>query len=388
MNKATKQILALSLVLLVVFSLAACRGNSETTSTVSDAGDKPAETGTTSTDSTAYEIKLNIFASALTPFGQATQAGVDAAEAASDGRLKFTVYWDGTYVSYAESVQSTINGVVDMCYIDSGNVNESFLLNQITSLPVTCDVPSRVGQHEVFRQAMTEIPELEQELNDVGLTWIGMSSGGSHVIHLAKDVTVRNPEDLRGMSIDSPSGVGMLMTAVGASPVSFPATDFYTNLERGVTDGMFQNWSAYATFNEVEVTKAHTIFATEDKAGPEARGLWACQLGYIMNKAKYDSLPADLQQIIQEVFGLTFAEAFIEIDVPMAEKGLQQAKDAGHTFTYLNPDQVQLWKDKIAEAMPTVIDRLSTASGKDAEAVYAKWCELLQTKYDEEGGQN
>lgn len=178
MNKRVVLILA---ILMVLMLLAGCdSGNSQG-----------------SPDGTeVYQLTINYQGSSSNVLGQATLEAIAKAEELSGGRLKFAPYWDGTFVSYGESIQSTINGVVDICYVDAGNINEVFYVNQLLTMPYTCNISSRLGAHKVMQQVLTEIPEINQELEDVGLTWLGLTNLGSSVLHLSKNITVRQPGDL------------------------------------------------------------------------------------------------------------------------------------------------------------------------------------------------
>jgi TRAP-type C4-dicarboxylate transport system substrate-binding protein len=308
--------------------------------------------------------------------GEATLAAIAKAEEMSNGRLQFTPYWDGNYVSYDESIQSTINGVVDICYVDAGNLNEVFYLNQLLTMPYTCNLPSRLGAHEVMQQVLKEIPEINEELEAVGLTWLGLTNMGGMVIHFSKDVEVRTPNDIKGMILDAPANAGTLVQSLGATATAMVATEFYTSLERGVVDGLFHNWDAYDVFAMNEVCKAHTIFSGEDG------GLWAAGSGYVMNLNSWNNLPEDLQEIMRECFDF-WGKEWATLSIPIAEKGWSDAKEAGHTFTYLTNEERELWIDAIRETNPIILDKIEQA-GFDAYGNYDKLMELFEAKWEEE----
>jgi TRAP-type C4-dicarboxylate transport system substrate-binding protein len=63
-----------------------------------------------------------------------------------------------------------------------------------------------------------------------------------------------------------------------------------------------------------------------------------------MNKQKYESLPADLKAVIDKNSGSNIVKemgkAWDDAEVP----GLQQAKEMGHTFGALSPDEKARWR--------------------------------------------
>ena len=217
-----KKLLILLLSLVMVMTLFA--GCGDGSGTVNDKG------GTdVGTDDQVYKLSINYHGPSTNVVGEATLAAIAKAEEMSNGRLQFTPYWDGNYVSYDESIQSTINGVVDICYVDAGNLNEVFYLNQLLTMPYTCNLPSRLGAHEVMQQVLKEIPEINEELEAVGLTWLGLTNMGGMVIHFSKDVEVRTPNDIKGMILDAPANAGTLVQSLGATATAMVATEFYTS---------------------------------------------------------------------------------------------------------------------------------------------------------------
>ncbi|MDR2486444.1 MAG: TRAP transporter substrate-binding protein DctP [Clostridiales Family XIII bacterium] len=308
---------------------------------------------------------------------------VKKVEEDSGGRIKITPYFDGTYVAYDESIQATINDVVDICYVDAGNLNEVFYANRLLSAPLKCDIPSWDGAHTVMNQILEQIPEIAKELEDVGLVWIGIGSYGGSVLHLKNDQVVTKPEQLKGMSINTAADATALLGSCGAEATNTSATEFYTVLERGIVDGWLHNWGAFNSFKCVEVTKAHTVFTSEENATQDATGLWSAAGGYVMNKEKYDSLPDDLKQVIKESFGDYAMTAWGDYEKPNAEQGFEAAKAAGHTITYLDQEQLLPWKDAIAQSVPSILDACKK-DGIDSYAIYDKICELMQAQYDKE----
>ena len=158
------------LALMIILALTACGGGTPSNTTGG---------GASSSGGEVYEINFNTFIPEVIAPGKATRDVLNYIEAESGGRIKFKDYWDGTYVSFAETIQAVVTGVVDIGFIDPGHLNESFYANQIISMNVEADVPSRKGQTEALIQATREIPELQQEMEKMGLMWLGISSAGS-----------------------------------------------------------------------------------------------------------------------------------------------------------------------------------------------------------------
>lgn len=96
---------------------------------------------------------------------------------------------------------------------------------------------------------------------------------------------------LKGMKVRALSSWAKLIAAFGGTPVSIPWKDVYSGLSRGTLDANVGFVTANAQSKLYEVAKHHTRIHLGGPAGPVA----------IMNKKKWDSLPADIKKIIRAV---------------------------------------------------------------------------------------
>ncbi|NLA88168.1 MAG: TRAP transporter substrate-binding protein DctP [Clostridiales bacterium] len=388
--KKLRRLAFILLSLVMIISLAACAGSSSTTNgsveTPNSSGTTPDSANSSSgSNDEVYELVFNTFIAEVIQPGRATRATLEYIEEDSGGRIKFKDYWDGTYISFAETIQAVVTGTIDIGFIDPGHINESFYANQIINMPIEADVPSRLGQTQALVQAINEIPELQQELEKIGVMWLGVASAGSGIIHFADDVDVRSPDDLKGMSMEALAAGNELLKECGASAIGSPVTEWYTSLERNVIDALIHNWGAVDGFKFYEVTKTHLFFTTEEESDEDSRGLYVSTMGFIMNKDKFESLPQDLQEILLYGFGEVFPVKLIEFEMPACLSGYTAAKERGNKFIYLEPEEVEEWREKVASSNKVMLDKI-VANGYDAYALYDKWNAMLQAKHDEEKG--
>jgi len=124
-----------------------------------------------------------------------------------------------------------------------------------------------------------------------------MFATGPGTLHSTNKL-IGTPEDMRGMRIRRPSAVaGDIIESMGASPVGLPANDIYTSLQRGVVDGLSFPWEAMETFKLNELTKYHTNMP-----------FYSSALMVTMNKDKYEGLPEDLKQVIDDNSGMALSK--------------------------------------------------------------------------------
>jgi TRAP-type C4-dicarboxylate transport system substrate-binding protein len=113
---------------------------------------------------------------------------------------------------------------------------------------------------------------------------------GPGILHTKK--AVNTLEDLKGMKIRSTGLAAKIVAALGGTPVAMGMGDTYDSLSRGVVEGSLAPFEALKTWKWGEVVK----FTTEDYGASYSTAFFV-----VMNKDKWNSLPADVKKIIQEV---------------------------------------------------------------------------------------
>lgn len=149
---------------------------------------------------------------------------------------------------------------------------------------------------------------------------------------------IKQVKDMRGLKMRAPTRQTNLMLAkLGATPVSIPLPQMSDALSKGVIDGYVLPWEVVPTLRLHELTKYHT------EMSPEAPAFYTTLFTVAMNKDRYNSLPADLQKIIDDNTGADFS-AFIgkqwDESVTAARK---HAEDRNNSFYEIPADQMQEW---------------------------------------------
>ena len=104
------------------------------------------------------------------------------------------------------------------------------------------------------------------------------------------------PDDMKGQTIrvqESPTYIA-LMKALGANPVPMPYVEVYLAMKQGTVDGMELPSFTVTTDKFHEVTKYYSL--TRHSYPP---------IAYFMNLKKYQALPADLRQAVDESMKMT-----------------------------------------------------------------------------------
>ncbi len=223
----------------------------------------------------------------------------------------------------------------------------------------------RFTKSEVFelpfltRNATTASPALWEyvqknaldEFKGVKLIFMHMHDGA--VFHFGK-VGPKTLEELKGLKVRAPSRLGgKMIEALGMVPVQMPAPQVPEAISKGVVDGANIPWEVVTPFKLQEITKFH--IEVPKGANKPGNSIFA----FVMNQARYDSLPADLKKVID------------------ANSGLETSKWAGKIF-----DGPEAPARKIAEERKNTFVTIS-------EAEYARWkkaTDLVDDEWMKEAG--
>ena len=251
-------------------------------------------------------------------------------EEKSKRRLKITIYPGSTLGKATDHYDMVKDGIADMGFTTPGYTPGRFPLITATELPLLFK-SSRGGSLAV----MSIFDKyFKNEFKDVKVLWFWVHPPGH--FHLAKK-QVKVLEDLAGLKIRAatPMLVNMVKT-LGAIPVSIPAPDTYTALERGTVDGTIFPWEAISSFKIAEVLKHHV-----------ASGLYVAPLFTFMNQKKYDSLPPDLRKAIDDLSGSWGAEFNGKVWDQNELVGIEAIKKAGGTIYTLPVEERQRWAARL-----------------------------------------
>jgi TRAP-type C4-dicarboxylate transport system substrate-binding protein len=248
----------------------------------------------------------------------------------SGGRLKVTIYPGSTLGKPADHYDLVVNGIADLAFTTPGYTPGRFPLISATELPLL--FKSAKGGSLATWSLFDKY--FKKEFKDVKMLWIWVHPPGH--FHLARK-PVQKLEDLAGLKIRAatPMLTGMVK-ALGAIPVSIPAPDTYTALERGTVDGTIFPWEAISSFKIAEVLKHHA-----------AVGLYVAPLFTFMNQKKYDSLPADLRKIIDDHSGAWGAELTGTVWDKNELVGIEAVKKAGGTIYTVPQEERQRWAARL-----------------------------------------
>jgi TRAP-type C4-dicarboxylate transport system substrate-binding protein len=228
----------------------------------------------------------NVYKGALVPW-------MERIEKESGGRIVFEKYpsmqLGGTPLQLYDQAR---DGVVDVVWTLAGNTPGRFPRVEAFELPFM------MTNAEATSKAYWEFTQTcgAGEFKDTQLLTVNVHGPG--MIH-SRDKPVRTVADLKGMKVRGPTRtITKLLSAIGATPVGMPLPQIPDALSKGVVDAVVVPWEIVTSIKVDELAKSHTEF--DIRGG----GLYTLAFVTVMNKAKYDALPADLRKIIDANSGM------------------------------------------------------------------------------------
>lgn len=290
-------------------------------------------------------------------------------EEATDNRVKIISYPGQVLTPSAETYESVIEGVVDIGLSCHGYTRGKFPIIETLMLPGISYANSKAATYAIMEVINTLDPV---ELQDTKHLWSwGNAPGG-----LMMQEPVRKLEDLAGVEIGVTAGPRAdAFKMLGAVPVTLPMNDWYESLQRGVMRGGIAGLDTMKTFKLGEVTGDYITTAPF---------MFNQTFFVVMNQEKWDSLPGDIQNIIDQVTEDFFHEIIAEFWFEYAEQGLEYVRSLKDVeMIELADDEISRWLEIMQPIMDQQIAFLNERNlpGEDIVNTILKIVEDNNEKY-------
>ncbi|MFH1123543.1 MAG: TRAP transporter substrate-binding protein [Pseudomonadota bacterium] len=258
-------------------------------------------------------------------------------EERAKGKIKIVPYFAASLAKGSEIYEAVSQGIADLGEVSTGHAPGRFRLTDFFQLP-GLEIPDSVAMSRLHWHLIQTVPEFGAQYADTKVIHVYTHGGAANVIMSRKPI--HTMEDLKGKKLNiygGPIGVG-IAKALGFTPIHMNIPDVYLAVEKGVMDGVISSVSLITSRKFGEITK-HVTY------GPTLGG---APFIFVMNRAKWNALPPDLQKVFDEVGGVYGSEFF--------GKGMvgdeNEAKEGGiKTFNCefygLPPDELARWNKRL-----------------------------------------
>lgn len=272
----------------------------------------------------AVTLKIAHFLPSVAPAQQKVlQPWCDELGEASNGRIQCQFFpamqLGGTPAQLADQVK---NGVADVVWTAPGYSAGRFPAIEAFELPFT------VQDSTSSSRALWQYYQQHAQQEFAAYKVLAFHTDGGQAVHTSSK-PVAALKDFAGLKLRTSTRLGAkTLQALGGAPVAMPPAQVTEAIAKGVVDGSLGSWELVLPTKLSEVTKFHLQ--------PEAGAAYptATVLMVLMNKRKYDSLPADLKALIDQTTGETMAARFGEVfDGEAAETRKRVAAEGGKIIT-------------------------------------------------------
>ncbi len=208
-------------------------------------------------------------------------------EERSNGRIKIKFFPAEQLYNANEMWNATRDGLIDIGYINTSAFNGIEPIFEIATSPAgitTQNWYAIMRRDGLFDKVIT--PAFKK--NRMVALW-GVPTGGQDLIF---NKPVRKLEDMKGLLMRSVGGgTDLYLKSYGANPVRIASSEVYIAAQRGTIQGATHSITSIISYKEYEILP----YMVDDKFGNGFTTM-------AMNVNSFNSLPADLQQIVVKTF--------------------------------------------------------------------------------------
>jgi TRAP-type C4-dicarboxylate transport system substrate-binding protein len=271
------------------------------------------------------------------------------------GRLEIQYFAPNTLTPAREAYSATVHGVVDMAFSPQAFVSGKFPLSNVTGLPLMFQ-SAEAGSLTTW-ELYKRFPNWQAEYKEVKPLWHHVSA--LFELHTTKK-HVKTIEELQGMKIivwHPPTR--KIVVALGANPVETTPQDTYLALERGMAEGVLCPIAPMRSFKISDTAKYHTMLNLS------VLPFWGA-----MNQKKWNSLPPDLQKVLEDTMGEKMARIAGKTLDDGAARDITWMKEHGHTYYTLPPQERKRWLAKVEGIHGKWINDMQAKGHKNAQEIY------------------
>jgi TRAP-type C4-dicarboxylate transport system substrate-binding protein len=250
------------------------------------------------------------------------------------------------------------SGLADMSFAVHGYTPGRFVTPQLAEVPFLGNSSETVSV--AFQRTYAKNPAFAEEHKGVKVLAV-FTHGPGIVFNTKRPIT--KVEDLSGLKFRVGGGmVNEIAKTLGMNVTLKPAPESYELLSTGVMDGTLFPAESAESFKIEKIIRYATTFPG---------GLYNTSFVFVMNQAKYDSLPPDVKKAIDEISGEFLARMAGRAWDKADRRGTALMVTNGVEFTKADPAFVNAVKAKTSGLEDNWVKAAEGRGMKDAKKVLA-----------------
>jgi len=224
------------------------------------------------------------------------------------------------------------DGVADVTWVVGGYSGNRFAMMSVFELPfmmTNADATSRAAWDFYSTYA-------KDMFKDVHLLAVHVHGPG--VVFTNKHA-ITTQADFKGMKMRGPTPtITKMLAQMGSTPVGMPVTGVPEALSKGVIDG------AVIPYQVAPGVKVNELVKFAAETDPKFNALYTTVFFVAMNKAKYESLPADLKKVLDANSGQDFSAFMGRTQEADDGPGREKVKGSGVAINVIPAAELEKWK--------------------------------------------
>jgi TRAP-type C4-dicarboxylate transport system substrate-binding protein len=273
-------------------------------------------------------------------------------ERRSGGRIATGFYPGGILTPAAQVFDSVTTGIADIGFGPMGVTPGRFPLTEVMEQPLGIESSLMMTRlsNDFYRAFQPG------ELERVKVLFFLSASPG--LLHTKRPV--RWLEDLQGMKVRCLGGnAAKVLKALGAVPIIIPTGDTYDALRKGIVDGVTAAWDSLETLKWGEVLPYTTVSYYAAVGAPGV---------VVMNKAKWNNLPPDLQAIIDGM-SAEYAGKLSRLWDEKDQNTIRKWRAKNHVSIFLSKEEENRWKEAVLPLYEALVKEKSARGLPATEAL-------------------
>lgn len=286
----------------------------------------------------------------------ATEWGKEV-EKRTNGAVKVNMFPGATLTPADQTYDGVVKGIADVGMAVLSYTKGRFPLSEVIDLPLGY-------KHGLQATKLTNAYFAKfnpKELSDTKIMYL--HAHGPGIFHTKKPVN--NMEELKGLKIRCSGTSARVVSALGATPVAMPQNESYDALQKGVVDGLVSPIETLKGWKIGEVVKS----TTENFGSAYSLGFFVA-----MNKKKWDSLPKDVQQTIEQI-NQEWIERTGKTWDDLDKAGKEFSISLGNQVIELSKEQDQKWAEAVKSVLNDYVNgaKQKGLPGEEALSFCVEW---------------
>lgn len=351
MTRRWIQFFSLALALVMVFAVAGCGAQKETEApVVEDTSDVSNSAAGDTEDNEVYELRFAVGSVDMDFYSQYT----DLVTEATDGRVVLQMYNKDNLGTSEDLWIMLQDGSLDMMENSGDEIAGIHPVQQILQIPFLVGDPTTATG---LLYALYDVGYMPDWENENGIETLCFTTSDMQRMASAK-ADISSADAFNGMVWRCMADAGIqLLNEMGATVTTVAAPDVYMSLEKGVLDGSISSPSAMVNFSYQDACD----YLLMD-------GLWCSTNGIVVSAKVWESLPADVQDDLHEVF-YELGEKYLQYNLEAEQAGIDTMEAGGVKLVWADESLLSVVEEFSASYAEIYISNMNEL-GYDGQAIY------------------